>query len=71
MTEVEYSAEVVGDMIFQNVEGGEVRILGARFDEERRVVVFTIAGSAIPAPKKVRAMVRLEEGKFFTRFEPT
>jgi hypothetical protein len=70
MTEVEYAAEVVGDLVFQNVEGGEVHIAGARFDQERRVVVFTIAGSAIPAPKKVRPMVRLEDGKFFTRFQP-
>lgn len=70
MTEVEYAAEVVGDMLFQNVVGGEVRIVGARFDADRQVVVFSIAGSAIPAPSKVRPMVRLEDGKFFTRFEP-
>ena len=69
MTEVEYSAELLAGMAFQNVEGGSIQIVGARYDADRRSVVFAISGSALPPPKKVRAIVRQEsDGKFFTRF---
>lgn len=70
MTEVEYSAEIVEGLVFQNVEGGDVRIVGAHFDEERRAIVFQITGGAIPlvTPKTVRVVVRQEDEKFFTRF---